>query len=244
MDPARVSTVEETAEATAVEAEARGLAEGQRQLCRARRAVTRFLEPSAMAHALDRAEQHLLGLESDNPTLKRAAEWFLDNYYLIRRVARQNRPGAPARLPPAPPRARLGPLPGPASGLRPGAGAGGRARRRARPGRPRAVPRRLPGDLAAHHRRALGAADDVAGVGAARPAALPRRPPRDRGRRRPGRALRARARPGRRCGAGGAGPAPARGDRLVGVLRGHQLGRARPPPGPGPGLWAHGVRHL
>ncbi len=83
----------EPAETTAVEAEAEteahALAETQRDLRRAKRAVTRFLEPSTIAHTLERAQKRFVASRSDDAMQEKAAEWFLDNYYLIRRVARQ-----------------------------------------------------------------------------------------------------------------------------------------------------------
>jgi cyclic beta-1,2-glucan synthetase len=85
----RLPPPDETAEPRGVEADAWALAETQRNLRRAKRVVTRFLEPSAIARALERAETHLLASHTDDAMLQKAAEWFLDNYYLIRRVARQ-----------------------------------------------------------------------------------------------------------------------------------------------------------
>lgn len=85
----RLATPDETAEKTAAHAEARALAEAQRDLRRAGRAVTRFLEPSSIAHALEQAERRLLATGAEDVKLRKSAEWFLDNYYLIRRVARQ-----------------------------------------------------------------------------------------------------------------------------------------------------------
>jgi cyclic beta-1,2-glucan synthetase len=72
-----------------VAADARALAETQRDVRRAKRAVARFLEPSAIAQALEQAQKRFLVAPSDDARLQKAAEWFLDNYYLIRRVARQ-----------------------------------------------------------------------------------------------------------------------------------------------------------
>jgi cyclic beta-1,2-glucan synthetase len=86
----KLASPDETAVTTAIEADARALADTQRSLRRAKRAVTRFLEPSAIAHGLEHAQKRLLaGHPDDDAMLRKAAEWFLDNYYLIRRVARQ-----------------------------------------------------------------------------------------------------------------------------------------------------------
>ncbi len=76
---------------TALESEARALAETQRPLRRARPAVTNYIElsPSPIARALERARKHLASTPVEDTKLQKPAEWFLDNYYLIRRVARQ-----------------------------------------------------------------------------------------------------------------------------------------------------------
>ena len=81
----------DTAKTTALEAEARALAEAQRGLQRAESAVTVSLKLSSspIARALERAREYLASSRSEDATLQKAAEWFLDNYYLIRRVARQ-----------------------------------------------------------------------------------------------------------------------------------------------------------
>ncbi len=72
-----------------LEADAHALAEAQRHPERARRLVSHLFAPPAVARPLERAEKHLAASASDDGTLSKAAEWFLDNYYLIRRVARQ-----------------------------------------------------------------------------------------------------------------------------------------------------------
>ena len=77
---------------TALEAEARALADVQRHLQRAEAAVRPYLElsPSPIARALERSRKYLAASSDfEDATLQKAAEWFLDNYYLIRRVARQ-----------------------------------------------------------------------------------------------------------------------------------------------------------
>ena len=64
-------------------------------------------------------------MPTDDATLPKAAEWFLDNYYLIRRVARQVDEDLPRGLLPAPAAARD----------RAGEGLPAHRRARARPGR-------------------------------------------------------------------------------------------------------------
>ncbi|MGZ6141853.1 MAG: hypothetical protein ACXWLM_00885, partial [Myxococcales bacterium] len=78
----------EPAGTTTLETEARALARAQRGLVRAKRFLP-FSEPPPIARALEQAEKHLAANPSADPVLEKAAEWFLDNYYLIRRVARQ-----------------------------------------------------------------------------------------------------------------------------------------------------------
>jgi cyclic beta-1,2-glucan synthetase len=73
----------------ALETSARALADTQRELVRSRRSPTRLAEPSPVTLALEHAQRHLAATHAGNATLPKAAEWFLDNYYLIRRVARQ-----------------------------------------------------------------------------------------------------------------------------------------------------------
>ena len=72
----------------ALEAEARALAEAQRQIEPAK-LVTRRLAPATITHALERAHTHLAETASAGGWIPKATEWYLDNYYLIRRVARQ-----------------------------------------------------------------------------------------------------------------------------------------------------------
>ena len=79
-----------------LEADAHALAEAQRHPERARRLVSHLFAPPAVARPLERAEKHLAATASDDATLSKAAEWFLDNYYLIRRVARQVEEELPA----------------------------------------------------------------------------------------------------------------------------------------------------
>jgi len=80
-----------TAEATTptLEAEARAVAESQRNVQRVAGAGTsRFVLPPFGA-TLERVYEHLATRGGDDPALQGPAEWFLDNYYIVRRVARQ-----------------------------------------------------------------------------------------------------------------------------------------------------------
>ena len=72
-----------------LDADARALAETQRDLERTTTAVARSPVPSPVARALERAQKRLAATHTGDAALPKAAEWFLDNYYLIRRVARQ-----------------------------------------------------------------------------------------------------------------------------------------------------------
>ena len=91
------------AKAKALETSARALAERHRPLVRAPSSRTRFVEASRVTRALEYAHRHLAVTPGKDAALPRAAEWFLDNYYLIRRVARQIKedlpPGFARRLP-------------------------------------------------------------------------------------------------------------------------------------------------
>jgi cyclic beta-1,2-glucan synthetase len=69
-------------------AEATALAASHLPLAKAPSRVTRLFEVSPFPKALERARQHLTAPSSD-PAVARATEWFLDNYYFLRRVARQ-----------------------------------------------------------------------------------------------------------------------------------------------------------
>jgi len=83
------ATRENATKSTALEAEARALAETQQRIERAARTIGSVFEPAPVARALAHAAKHLTTRFSGDATLPKAAEWFLDNYYLIRRVARQ-----------------------------------------------------------------------------------------------------------------------------------------------------------
>ncbi|HSY25058.1 MAG TPA: glucoamylase family protein [Polyangiaceae bacterium] len=75
---------------TALEAAARELAEGQRHLRRAEARIARLFDLSpSVARALERARKFFSSRHFEDANLQKAAEWFLDNYYLVRRVARQ-----------------------------------------------------------------------------------------------------------------------------------------------------------
>jgi cyclic beta-1,2-glucan synthetase len=72
------------------DADARALAETHRALQRAQRGrPEQLLQRSAVARALERTRRRLAATLSPQAALPKAVEWFLDNYYLIRRVARQ-----------------------------------------------------------------------------------------------------------------------------------------------------------
>lgn len=79
-DAARMFTLEEAA---------RALAEQQRDVVRAPWLVTHAFESQRVVRRLERARRHLSTGAPKALTLRPAAEWFLDNYYLIRRVALQ-----------------------------------------------------------------------------------------------------------------------------------------------------------
>jgi len=82
------------AKTLALESHARALAEDH--LARARTAVSPGgLGRAAIATALEHAHRHLVSLAGET-SMPRAAEWFVDNYYLIRRVARQIEEDLPA----------------------------------------------------------------------------------------------------------------------------------------------------
>jgi cyclic beta-1,2-glucan synthetase len=74
---------------TVLEARARALAELQRNLERAARLLTQFFESPPFARPLERAQKRVSAEHLAGGALPKASEWFLDNYYLIRRVARQ-----------------------------------------------------------------------------------------------------------------------------------------------------------
>src|SRR6185312_13661466 len=87
----RAAMDQNSAKILALETEARALAQAQRPLRRAEAGVADLLEraDSSIARALERARKYLASTRVEDAPLQKAAEWFLDNYYLIRRVARQ-----------------------------------------------------------------------------------------------------------------------------------------------------------
>ena len=85
-----ISTAQTAANpSVATDSDARALAETHRALQRARAARPEHLQRSAIARALERTRRRLAATLSPQGVLPKAVEWFLDNYYLIRRVARQ-----------------------------------------------------------------------------------------------------------------------------------------------------------
>ncbi len=73
----------------ALEAVARALAEAHRELSWGASKSARSGGPSPVTRALEHAQRHLAAIHVRDTTLPKSSEWFLDNYYLIRRVARQ-----------------------------------------------------------------------------------------------------------------------------------------------------------
>ena len=71
------------------DADARALAQVQREVERAPRLAMDLFASQHVARRLERAQRQLAGSTYEDPTIRAVAEWFLDNYYLIRRVARQ-----------------------------------------------------------------------------------------------------------------------------------------------------------
>jgi cyclic beta-1,2-glucan synthetase len=76
-------------EAEALEQRARSLAASHGAIERPRRAVADFLDAPTIALSLEQAQRRLASDHSADAALRKPAEWFLDNYYLIRRAARQ-----------------------------------------------------------------------------------------------------------------------------------------------------------
>jgi cyclic beta-1,2-glucan synthetase len=93
------------ASAAALAVGARALAGAHHEVRRARGTVLPIAHylPSPIARALERARTFLSTGHPEGAAAQKASEWFLDNYYLVRRVARQTRqdlpPGFIARLP-------------------------------------------------------------------------------------------------------------------------------------------------
>jgi cyclic beta-1,2-glucan synthetase len=83
------STRENAPKSIGLVADAQALAEGQRELQRVTRSTAGLYQASAAGRALAHAQKHLASTPPADATLNKAADWFLDNYYLVRRVARQ-----------------------------------------------------------------------------------------------------------------------------------------------------------
>jgi cyclic beta-1,2-glucan synthetase len=82
-------TREDTEATRSWEVEARALAGSQQGLERPGRWPAPFFAPSRLAAALEQARERLASGTQDKKALQKPAEWFLDNYHLVRRVARQ-----------------------------------------------------------------------------------------------------------------------------------------------------------
>lgn len=65
------------------------LAADHRNLTRSATSFIRFFESSPVTRSIEAAQKYLAATPTAEATSPKAAEWFLDNYYLIRRVARQ-----------------------------------------------------------------------------------------------------------------------------------------------------------
>ena len=83
------STRENAPKSIGLVADAQALAEGQRELQRVTRSTAGLFQASVAARALAHAQKYLASTPPADATLSKAADWFLDNYYLVRRVARQ-----------------------------------------------------------------------------------------------------------------------------------------------------------
>ena len=73
----------------AIEAAATQLAKNQGALTRSVTSFTHLFESSPVIRSIEAAQKHLAATPTAAAVSPKAAEWFLDNYYLIRRVARQ-----------------------------------------------------------------------------------------------------------------------------------------------------------
>jgi cyclic beta-1,2-glucan synthetase len=76
-------------EAELLEQNARTLAEAHWEIRHPLRRVVDFLDAPIIERSLAQAKLRLAADQYKDPALRKPAEWFLDNYYLIRRVARQ-----------------------------------------------------------------------------------------------------------------------------------------------------------
>jgi len=81
--------------APALETIARAIAAQDLDVDRTASSRAHARDPAEVATALEFAQRSLASVPADDATLPKAAEWFLDNYYLIRRVARQTEDDLP-----------------------------------------------------------------------------------------------------------------------------------------------------
>ena len=72
-----------------LETAAQSLAESHRDVPRTKGAKTRIVRIEPVVPSLEFAHSFLIAAPSAGSSLPKSSEWFLDNYYLIRRVARQ-----------------------------------------------------------------------------------------------------------------------------------------------------------
>lgn len=87
---AGIDTQGATKNIVALKEDARALAETQRDIARAPRRIAHVVESRQVAQRLGDVQRHLAANVYEDAAIQVAAEWFLDNYYLIRRIARQN----------------------------------------------------------------------------------------------------------------------------------------------------------
>ncbi len=71
------------------ESDPAALASTHRDLERARPRLKNQLAPQALARALESTHRRLIAKQAKDPVVGKATEWFLDNYYVVRRAARQ-----------------------------------------------------------------------------------------------------------------------------------------------------------
>jgi cyclic beta-1,2-glucan synthetase len=86
---AAVETPKENSEVARIEAAARTTANTHVAVERAKYVLPAFIGTWGLSRALDQAQESLAASSSEDPAVGKASEWFLDNYYLVRRVARQ-----------------------------------------------------------------------------------------------------------------------------------------------------------
>ena len=80
---------EDPTDVAVLEQSARALAGAHPAIERPHRAVAGFPDAPVIERALEHAERRLAAGRAEDVALSKTAEWFLDNYYLIRRAARQ-----------------------------------------------------------------------------------------------------------------------------------------------------------